>query len=78
VQYEIRIFADAMLETVKRWVPLVHDAFLQYRMGGVHLSAKAATAIKRMLAGEKVDQKDSGLSAREWRETMDALGLEGK
>jgi thymidylate synthase (FAD) len=77
-QYEIRVFADAMLETTKRWVPLVHEAFMQYRMGGVHLSAKAADAIKRMLAGEKVDQKASGLSAREWRETMDALGLEGK
>jgi thymidylate synthase (FAD) len=77
-QYEIRVFADAMLETVKRWVPLVYDAFLQYRMGGVHLSAKAAAAIKRMLAGETVTQKESGLSVREWRETMEALGLEGK
>ena len=77
-QYEIRVYADAMLDTVKRWVPLVYDAFLQYRMGGVHLSAKAAAAIKRMLNGEKVEQKDSGLSAREWRETMDALGIEGK
>ena len=44
-----------MLETVKRWVPLVCDAFLQYRMGGVHLSEKALQAVKRMLNGEKVD-----------------------
>ena len=77
-QYEIRVYADAMLETVKRWVPLVCDAFLQYRMGGVHLSEKALQAIKRMLNGEKVDQKESGLSLREWRETMDKLGIDAK
>ncbi len=77
-QYEIRVYADAMLETVKRWVPLVCDAFLQYRMGGVHLSEKALQAVKRMLNGEKVDQKESGLSLREWREVMDKLGVDGK
>ncbi|MFN4283335.1 MAG: FAD-dependent thymidylate synthase [Alphaproteobacteria bacterium] len=77
-QYEIRVYADAMLETVKRWMPLVYDAFIQYRMGGVHLSEKALQMVKRMLAGEKVDQKDSGLSLREWRETMESLGLEAK
>ena len=32
------------------------------------------TVIKRLLAGEKVEQKTSGLSAREWRELMSALG----
>ena len=32
-QYEIRAYADAMLDTVKRWVPLAHAAFLEYRMG---------------------------------------------
>jgi thymidylate synthase (FAD) len=77
-QYEIRVYADIMLETVKRWVPLVCDAFLQYRMGGVHLSEKALQAVKRMLNGEKVDQKDSGLSLREWREMLDALGIDQK
>ncbi|HEY4136729.1 MAG TPA: FAD-dependent thymidylate synthase [Alphaproteobacteria bacterium] len=77
-QYEIRVYADAMLETVKRWVPLVCDAFLQYRMGGVHLSEKALQAVKRMLNGEKVEQKDSGLSLREWREMLESLGLDSK
>jgi thymidylate synthase (FAD) len=28
-----------------------------------------------MIAGEKVDQKSSGLNPREWRELMAALGL---
>ncbi|HUC62198.1 MAG TPA: FAD-dependent thymidylate synthase [Alphaproteobacteria bacterium] len=75
-QYEIRVYAEAMLETVKRWVPLVYDAFVQYRLGGVHLSAAGLAIVKRLLAGEKVDQASSGLSAREWRELMASLGRE--
>ena len=74
-QYEIRVYADAMLETLKRWVPLTHDAFMDYRMGGVHLSAKGTAAVKKMLAGETVDRKDTGLSAREWRELKASLDL---
>ncbi len=73
-QHEIRVYADAMMETLVKWVPLVADAFEQYRMGATHLSAKGMTAVKRMLAGETVEQTSSGLSAREWRELMDILG----
>jgi thymidylate synthase (FAD) len=74
-QYEIRVYADAMLDTLKRWVPLTYDAFMDYRMGGVHLSAKGAAAVKRMLRGETVDRKETGLSAREWRELRASLDL---
>jgi thymidylate synthase (FAD) len=76
-QYEIRAYADVMLDTVKRWVPITYDAFCQYRLGGFNLSEKGLAAVKRLLAGEKVDQKESGLSPREWREMMEALGREG-
>jgi thymidylate synthase (FAD) len=73
-QYEIRVYADAMLETVKRWVPAATNAFEQYRMGAVTISKAGLAVVKRMLAGEKVDQASSGMSAREWRELMEALG----
>jgi len=73
-QYEIRAYADVMLETTKRWVPATHDAFTDYRMGGFALSAKALEAVKRMLAGETVTAESAGMSAREWRELMAALG----
>jgi thymidylate synthase (FAD) len=72
-QYEIRAYADVMLDVLKRWVPMTYDAFLDYRVGGYALSAKALAVVKRMLAGETVDQASSGLSAREWRELMTAL-----
>ena len=69
-QYEIRVYADVMLDTLKRWCPISHDAFMEYRLGGAHLSKTGLAAIKRMIAGEKVDQKASGLNPREWRELM--------
>jgi len=73
-QYEIRVYAEAMLETMKRWVPLAHAAFMEYRLGGCALSATAITVVRRLLAGETVDQKASGLTPREWRELMAVLG----
>jgi thymidylate synthase (FAD) len=75
-QYEIRAYADTMLETVKRWVPLAHAAFLQYRLNAATISASGLAALRRMLEGEKVDQPSSGLSPREWRELMAVLGRE--
>jgi thymidylate synthase (FAD) len=73
-QYEIRAYADAMLDSLQRWVPLTHAAFLEYRMNAAVVSATGLTVIQRMLAGETVDQGSSGLSAREWRELMTTLG----
>ena len=73
-QYEIRVYADAMLDVVKRWVPAVFDAFSEYRLGGTHVSKTGLDVVKRLLAGESVTQENSGLSKREWRELMDQLG----
>jgi len=72
-QYEIRAYADVMIETLKRWVPLTYDAFLDYRQGAAHISAKGLAAVKRMIAGEQVTEENSGLSAREYRELMETL-----
>ncbi len=72
-QHEIRAYADVMLDTLKRWTPSCHDAFMEYRMGGASLSRTGLAVVKKMLAGESVDQKSSGLSAREWRELMAVL-----
>src|SRR6185437_5170217 len=73
-QYEIRAYADTMLDTLQRWVPLTHAAFLEYRMNAATISATGLKVIRRLLAGETVDQKASGLSPREWRELMVVLG----
>ena len=73
-QYEIRAYAETMMETVRRWVPLAAEAFSQYRMGGANLSAKGLEVVKRLIGGEDVGQEESGLSKREWRELMETLG----
>src|SRR5277367_340278 len=44
-QYEIRAYADAMLDTAKRWVPMTHAAFMNYRIGGAAISAKGLAAL---------------------------------
>ncbi|MBK1657119.1 FAD-dependent thymidylate synthase [Paracraurococcus ruber] len=75
-QYEIRAYADAMLQTVQAWVPACFEAFRDYRMGAVTLSAGMLGIVRRMLAGEAVAQEGSGLSKREWRELMEVLGRE--
>ncbi|HZL58360.1 MAG TPA: FAD-dependent thymidylate synthase [Stellaceae bacterium] len=75
-QYEIRVYAEAMLGTLEKWVPITAEAFRQHRLGGAHLSAGALAVVKQLLAGEKVTQEASGLSKREWSELMAALGRE--
>jgi len=72
-QYEIRVYAEAMLQTVRAWVPAAYEAFLDYRLGAVTFSAQMLAVLRRMLAGEAVDQPVSGLSKREWAEMMQSL-----
>jgi len=77
-QYEIRVYAEAMLETVKKWVPITHAAFLDYRVGGEHVSGKGLKIIKSMLKGKEINHEDSGLGKREWNELMETLELKNK
>ena len=77
-QYEIRAYADAMLETVKKWVPITYEAFMDYRVGGTEVSSKGKKIIQKLIKGEKVNIEDSGLSKREWNELMEAFSLKDK
>jgi thymidylate synthase (FAD) len=72
-QYEIRIYAQKMLDTVKKWVPITHAAFLDYRVGAAHLSSKGLKIVKSMINGSKVNYEDSGLGKREWNELMEVI-----
>ena len=74
-QYEIRVYAEAMLDTVKKWVPITHAAFLDYRVGAIHISSKGKKIIQKMIKGEKCDLESSNLSKREWNELMNSLDL---
>jgi thymidylate synthase (FAD) len=73
-QYEIRVYADIMIDLLKRWVPLTAEAFVEHRLHGVTLSQSAWAVIKRKLKGESVTQEQSGLGKREWSELQALLG----
>jgi thymidylate synthase (FAD) len=65
-QYEIRVFAEAIVDIVKDWVPHTYGAFQDYRLGGAFLSQAEVELLKRAIQGEKVSHEGSGLSKREW------------
>lgn len=73
-QFEIRAYADIMCDITRDWVPAAFGAFQDYRMNAVNLSAQAADALRRRLAGEVVTQEKAGMGAREWREFQAVWG----
>ncbi|WPX99364.1 FAD-dependent thymidylate synthase [Candidatus Megaera polyxenophila] len=73
-QYEIRVYAEVMLDIVKAWVPFVYEAFVEHRKRGANISKTGLEIIRKMIKGEKVDQESSGISKREWDELMTMLG----
>ena len=75
-QYEIRVYADAMISVLERWVPATFAAFRDYRLDAAELSGPAVAVVRRLLAGEAVEPGSSGLAPREWRELMHLLGRE--
>ncbi len=76
-QYEIRVYAEAILERIVRtWAPMTYEAYQEHVAGGERLSAGALAVIRRMIAGEEPTREESGLSPREWRELMTTLGRE--
>jgi len=76
-QHEIRVYAEAMIGTVDKWVPMTAEAFRQYRLGGAHVSERGLAVVRRLIAGAAVTQEESGMSKREWTELMEVLGRKG-
>ena len=73
-QYEIRVYADAMMETLRRWCPITFQSFSDHRVEGVTLSGKAIKVVRKLISGVHVNQEESGMSRREWRELMEVIG----
>jgi thymidylate synthase (FAD) len=74
-QYEIRVYADIILDIVKKWVPVTYEAFEDYRVGGTQLSAKEILILKKIIKGETVDPDAEGISKREWGELQKKFDL---
>ena len=74
-QYEIRVYADIMMDIVKKWVPIAADAFEDYRIGGTEVSAKEINLLKKLLKGEHASFEDEGITKREWSELQKKFDL---
>jgi thymidylate synthase (FAD) len=74
-QYEIRVYADRMLDIMKKWVPSSHAAFEEYDLKSAHLSATAIGLVRRMIRGEEVLFETSGLPKREWEDLRNLLEI---
>ena len=74
-QYEIKVYADAMLDIVKKWVPITFSAFDDYRVGGTELSAKEVNFLRKLIRGESPTFEQEGISKREWLELQKKFDL---
>ena len=74
-QYEIRAYANVMLDLVKKWVPITYSAFEDYRMGGTELSAKEVSLLKKIIKGERFSFEEEGITKREWAELQKKFDL---
>ena len=50
-QYEIRAYAEVMLEMVKAVCPMAAEAFINLKLGSATFSARELEALKTMLEG---------------------------
>ena len=76
-QKEIRDYANVIgNEIVSKWVPLVWEAFQDYRLGAASFSKQELDVLKSLAfeRGEWPSQPDS-ISKREWDEFKKKLGL---
>jgi thymidylate synthase (FAD) len=75
-QYEIQVYALAMVEVLKKWTPYTYEAFMKYHFNGVRISEQGIEVLRRLIAGEALDQIDTSMSPRELRELMQSLNLD--
>lgn len=74
-QYEIRVYAEAMLDVMKKWVPITYEAFMNHRVEATTISNKAVELIKKAIAGEEINPTAAGIGKREWKELAEKFDI---
>ncbi|MDE5057748.1 FAD-dependent thymidylate synthase [Wolbachia endosymbiont of Drosophila bocki] len=72
-QYEIRVYAEVMLDITKKWVPLAYNAFVEYCLESACISRTGLEIIRKLIKGENVTREESNIGKREWGELMSTL-----
>ena len=62
-QYEIRVYAEVMMEILKKWVPLTYEAFVSNRLNSLTMSSYGIQYIKSLIKKRKSIPKN--ISKRE-------------
>lgn len=62
-QYEIRVYADIMLQIMKKWVPMTYDAFIKNKLDSLTLSSDAIKYLRNIIKNKNVDESE--ISRRE-------------
>jgi thymidylate synthase (FAD) len=68
-QYEIRMYADVILNIVKQWVPLTYSAFVEYKLDSVVVSRKGMSIIMKLF-NELRDDPFQHLTEKEYNDLM--------
>lgn len=75
-QWEIRQYAEIILDILRKWVPFTAQAFQDYRMDAVTFSGPAMEAVRWMVHGRApVNREESGMGKREYDEMLKVLDL---
>jgi len=73
-QYEIRVYAEAMSQSLKMWMPNVHAAYVDYIRDAVNLSKQQFSIVKEYIKSAELNHrpfkdqilKPEGMSKREF------------
>lgn len=80
-QEEIRAYANVIASVLPLWVPLVTEAWYDYQMGAVTLTALDITAMRMLMVGTAVDEQQvresTGMTKREYGEFIEKMALAG-
>ena len=52
-QYEIRVYAEIILNIMKDWVPITYEAFLKHRVNNFTLSEEGVRYLKQLISDDK-------------------------
>jgi thymidylate synthase (FAD) len=76
-QYEIRVYADAILNIVSQWVPNVYEAFNDYRMGAHTFSRQEMEVLRKFVQNPNGfgEMPMPDVSKRELEDYKKALGI---
>lgn len=73
-QFEIREYANVVLDIVNRWCPVASKAFIEHEVEAVKLSKKQIETLQQIYANRNIGTaKDYNLSERDFKELCDII-----